>query len=91
MLPQELTRPAVGLYLAFTLVNTWPRNTYTPLLIGSVLQAVGMGMLAWALYAERKPVIYGMMALAGAGSGFRLLCSGISSLFQSSTRRLTWK
>ena len=36
-------------------------------------------MLAWALYAERTPVIYGMMALTGAGSGFRLLCSKFSS------------
>ena len=64
----------VGLLAAYQLVNVWPRNTYTPLLLGAVLQSVGMGVLAWALYVERKPVIYGMMALVGAGSGFRLLC-----------------
>lgn len=63
-----------GLLAALYLVNVWPRNTYTPLLLGAVLQSVSMGMLAWALYVERSPVIMGMMALVGVGSGFRLLC-----------------
>jgi hypothetical protein len=51
----------------------WPRNTYSPILLGSVCHAVGIGMLSWALYVERKPVIYGIMGLIGAGSGLRFV------------------
>ncbi|KAL2105453.1 hypothetical protein VUR80DRAFT_8363 [Thermomyces stellatus] len=69
-----------GLLAALYLVNVWPRNTYTPLLLGAVLQSVSMGMLAWALYVERSPVIMGMMALVGVGSGFRLLCLTIHAI-----------
>lgn len=55
------------------LCNTWPRQTFLPLLLGSVLEAVGVGLMAWALYFENKSVIFGMMALAGAGTGLRML------------------
>ncbi|CAI4212525.1 unnamed protein product [Parascedosporium putredinis] len=62
-----------GVYGSSFMTRIWPRTTYSPILLGAVCQAVGIGVLAWALWAERKPVIYGMVALIGAGSGFRFI------------------
>lgn len=55
------------------LCNVWPRQTFFPLFLGSVIEAVGIGMMAWALYFEHTPTIYGMMALTGAGTGLRFM------------------
>ncbi|KAI0884696.1 MFS general substrate transporter [Annulohypoxylon maeteangense] len=63
----------VGVYLSMVLCNIWPRQTFWPLLIGSVIEAVGVGMMAWALYFENTATIYGMMALTGAGTGLRFM------------------
>jgi hypothetical protein len=53
--------------------NRWPRHTFVPLFLGSVIEAVGVGMLAWALYREHTPTIYGMIGLTGAGTGLRFM------------------
>lgn len=47
---------------------TWP-----PIFLGTFIGAVGIGMLAWAMYNEHKATIYGMMALVGAGTGLRFM------------------
>ncbi|KAL8335600.1 hypothetical protein RB598_009677 [Gaeumannomyces tritici] len=62
-----------GVLLASLLCNRWPCNTFAPLMLGSVVEAVGVGVLAWALYDENIATIYGMMALTGAGTGLRFL------------------
>jgi hypothetical protein len=59
------------------MVNVWPRRTWVPIMFGTVIEAVGIGMLAWALYNETDAIIYGMMALVGAGAGLRVLCGGL--------------
>lgn len=63
----------VGTYLAMFSCNVFPRKTWPPLFLGSVLETVGFAVLAWALHTERVPVIAGMMALAGAGTGLRMM------------------
>ncbi|KAI0142402.1 MFS general substrate transporter [Hypoxylon sp. NC0597] len=63
----------VGVYSSLLLCNFWPRQTFLPLFLGSVIEAVGLGMLAWALYFEHTPTIYGMMAVTGAGTGLRFM------------------
>jgi hypothetical protein len=63
----------VGAFLSMFFCNLWPRQTFLPLFLGSIIEAVGVGMLAWALYMEKTPVIYGMMALTGAGTGLRMM------------------
>ncbi|TLS25964.1 hypothetical protein PpBr36_07455 [Pyricularia pennisetigena] len=63
----------VGVYLSMFLCNRYPRNTFVPTMFGSIVEAVGVGMLAWALYHEDTPTIYGMMALTGVGTGVRFL------------------
>ncbi|KAI0843287.1 MFS general substrate transporter [Hypoxylon sp. FL0890] len=63
----------VGVYSSLIICNIWPRQTFLPLFLGSVIEAVGVGLLAWALYFENTATIYGMMALTGAGTGFRFM------------------
>ncbi|KAI1381540.1 MFS general substrate transporter [Hypoxylon crocopeplum] len=69
-----------GVYLSLILCNSWPRQTFLPLFLGSVVEAVGIGMLAWALYFEYTPTIYGMMALTGAGTGLRLMPGSLHAI-----------
>ncbi|RYP75062.1 hypothetical protein DL769_003891 [Monosporascus sp. CRB-8-3] len=38
-----------GVYLAMRMCNYYPRQTFMPLLLGSVLEAVGVSVLPWAL------------------------------------------
>lgn len=63
----------VGVYLSMFFCNRWPRHTFIPLFLGSIIEAVGVGMLAWALYFEHSPTIYGMIGLTGAGTGLRFM------------------
>ncbi|KAI1408167.1 MFS general substrate transporter [Hypoxylon sp. FL1857] len=75
--PQGL---AVGLYSGLFLCYVWPRQTFLPLFIGSVVEAIGIGLLAWALYFEQTATICGIMAMAGAGTAFRLSPAGIHAV-----------
>lgn len=62
--------------------NYFPKQTFTPLMLGSVTEAVGVGVLAWALWTEHTPTIFGMMALTGGGTGLRLM-PGVYFLFSA--------
>ncbi|KAI5918812.1 major facilitator superfamily domain-containing protein [Camillea tinctor] len=64
---------AAGVYISMFLCDTWPRQTFHPLLLGSVIEAVGVGLMAWALYLEHTPTIFGMIALTGVGTGLRFM------------------
>lgn len=48
--------------------------------LGTLTEAVGLGVLAWAIYANRLSVIYGMMALVGCGSGMRFMASPLHGI-----------
>ncbi|KAI1780472.1 major facilitator superfamily domain-containing protein [Hypoxylon cercidicola] len=61
----------VGVYLSMFFCNVWPRQTFLPLVLGSMIEAVGIGMLPWALYFEYIPAIYSMMVLTSTGTGLR--------------------
>ena len=63
----------VGVYTAMFLCNVWPAQTFYPLFIGSVTEAVGLSLLAWAVSTRRGPLVSGMLALAGAGTGLRFM------------------
>lgn len=60
-----------GVYLAMRMCNYYPRHTFAPLLSGSILEAVAVGIVPWALYKENMPTISGLLVLAGAGAGLR--------------------
>ncbi|CAK7263292.1 hypothetical protein SEPCBS57363_000491 [Sporothrix epigloea] len=70
----------VGVYLSMFFLNGWPRNTFVPLMLGSVVEASGLGILAWALWSGHLPAIFGMMALTGAGTGLRLMPASLHAV-----------
>ena len=63
----------VGVYLAMVMCNFYPRATFPPLFLGSIIEATGMSVLTWALYNGHVATIFGMMGLAGCGTGMRFM------------------
>ncbi|KAF2704485.1 MFS general substrate transporter [Pleomassaria siparia CBS 279.74] len=63
----------VGVYSAMFLCNTWPAQTFYPLFLGSIIETTGLSMLTWAVSIRRGPLVNGMLALAGAGTGLRFM------------------
>ena len=49
---------------------TWPN-----IFIGTFVEAVGIGLLAWAMHTEKSPTVFGMMALVGVGTGLRFMAA----------------
>jgi hypothetical protein len=70
----------VGVSICAFLCNRWPRMTFPPIFLGTLTEAVGLGVLAWAIWADRLGVIYGMMALVGCGSGMRFMASPLHGI-----------
>jgi hypothetical protein len=62
-----------GVYLAILLCNTYPAQTFPPLLLGTFAETIGLGVLIYAIRTERSNILNGMMVLAGAGTGIRLM------------------
>ena len=50
-----------------------PRNTFSPLLLGSIIEALGITILIPAFHKGHLPTIYGMMGLTGVGTGMRFM------------------
>ncbi|KAK2608351.1 hypothetical protein N8I77_006969 [Diaporthe amygdali] len=71
---------AVGAYMAQYATNTWPRETFPPLFLGSITSAVGITVLAWATHVGETSTILGMMALTGHGVGMRMSPSALHGL-----------
>ncbi|ORY13697.1 major facilitator superfamily domain-containing protein [Clohesyomyces aquaticus] len=63
----------VGAYSAMFMCNVAPRQTFYPLALGSVLECLGMALLAWAVRIRHRSLVKGMLALAGAGTGLRFM------------------
>ncbi|KAL6352023.1 hypothetical protein LRP88_14836 [Fusarium phalaenopsidis] len=62
-----------GVFIAILMCNYSPRQTWHPIMLGAVVEAIGLGVLAWALWKEHDPTVYGMMVLTGVGIGIRLM------------------
>ncbi|EPE32231.1 MFS general substrate transporter [Glarea lozoyensis ATCC 20868] len=60
---------AGGAYLAILLTT----QTFFPLLTGTLLEALGITVLATALQADNLKLIYGMLVLTGIGTGLRIM------------------
>ncbi|PGH14237.1 hypothetical protein AJ79_03212 [Helicocarpus griseus UAMH5409] len=67
----------VGVYLAMFACNVWPAQTFTPLSAGTLIETVGVALITWAVTTRNLPLINGMMALAGAGTGLRFMPSSL--------------
>lgn len=53
--------------------SSWPRQTFPTIFLGSIVEMIGIGLLAWGIYSEHDATVYGMMAVAGVGIGLRLM------------------
>jgi hypothetical protein len=71
--------------------NVWPRQTLPALLLGGITSAVGTTVLAWAVHAEKRTVVYGMMALVGHGVMMRMNSGSLHGLayFPTITAQIT--
>jgi hypothetical protein len=63
----------VGVYGAIFFLNAWPRRTFPPLFLGTLVEPLGITLLAHALTTESTGLIFGMLALTGVGTGIRLM------------------
>jgi hypothetical protein len=63
----------VGAYTAMYFCNAWPRQTFYPLFLGSIVEAVGLGVLTWAVSARKTTLVSVFLAVSGAGTGLRAM------------------
>ncbi|TAQ83922.1 hypothetical protein B7494_g7754 [Chlorociboria aeruginascens] len=80
---------AVGTYLAIFTLNIFPRQTFWPLLLGTIVEPLGITLLAVGMQKDHLPFIYGMLGLTGVGTGIRLMPgnSPFHSFYSSPTPR----
>jgi hypothetical protein len=63
----------VGAYAAMFACNVFPRQTFYPLFLGSAIEAAGFSVLAYATKTRNSTLVSVMMAIAGGGSGLRMM------------------
>lgn len=54
--------------------------TFPCVFLGTLVEAIGIGLLGWAIWAEKLGTIFGMMALVGCGSGMRFMASPLHGI-----------
>ena len=64
-----------GVIASSLLCNRWPRMTWPPIFFGTLVEAAGVGMMAYAMWTENTSTVYGMMALTGVGVGLRFMAA----------------
>ncbi|KAF4462537.1 multidrug transporter [Fusarium albosuccineum] len=69
-----------GVYICSFMCNRWPRMTFPCVFLGTLIEAIGVGLLAWAIWADKLGPVYGMMALVGCGSGMRFMASPLHGI-----------
>ncbi|KAL3461957.1 major facilitator superfamily domain-containing protein [Aspergillus heterothallicus] len=62
-----------GVYLAMFLCNITPAQTFYPLTLGTLLETLGLALVTWGISSKQTSIINGMMVLAGAGTGIRMM------------------
>lgn len=66
-----------GVYAAIFLCNVWPRQTFWPLSVGTIIETVGIAVLTYAVSARHATLVNVMMVVAGAGTGMRFMPSNL--------------
>ncbi|KAL4926682.1 putative MFS multidrug transporter [Aspergillus undulatus] len=64
-----------GVYLAILMCNTIPAQTFHPLTLGTILETLGIALVTYGIRAQKTTLLNGMMVLAGAGTGIRMMPS----------------
>ncbi|EXJ66791.1 uncharacterized protein A1O5_09986 [Cladophialophora psammophila CBS 110553] len=67
----------VGVYVAMFICNVYPRQTFPPLLLGTIIENAGIAALAYAVKVKDETLVNVMMAIAGAGTGMRFMPSNL--------------
>jgi Fungal trichothecene efflux pump (TRI12) len=62
-----------GVYAAIFLCNVKPRQTFWPLFLGTIVETAAMAALAYAVKVRNRTLVNVMMAVAGGGTGVRLM------------------
>lgn len=62
-----------GILICSFLCNRWPRMSWPPLALGSLLEVISVGLFAYALYLEDTNTIFGMLVLVGVSIGIRFM------------------
>lgn len=63
----------VGVYSALIMCNLWPGQTFLPLFIGSIVEAVGLVVLTYSISIRNTTMVQVFLAVAGAGTGLRFM------------------
>jgi hypothetical protein len=63
----------VGVYTAMFLCNRWPRQTFSPLLWGSIVEGLGLALLTYSVSIRHQTMVKVFLAVAGAGTGLRFM------------------
>lgn len=66
----------LGALLANLLINRSPHQTFLPLFLGTLIEPLGISLLAFAIHttnADNLPLILSMLALTGMGTGLRFM------------------
>jgi len=71
---------AVGSYIAMFACNVWPLQTFATLFVGTLIEPIGLTLVAFALDHESKGLIIGMLALTGVGGGIRFMPSTLHGI-----------
>lgn len=79
----------VGVYMCTFLCNRWPRMTYPPLFLGTILETFGVAFLALAMHKGHSPTIFGLMALSGVGMGLKFMVAPLHGIGLFKTHRAT--
>ncbi|KPI45540.1 putative MFS-type transporter YusP [Cyphellophora attinorum] len=67
----------LGIYWAMFACNVYPRQTFFPLIVGTVIETSGMAALTYAVKRADRTLVNGMMAVAGFGTGCRFMPEGL--------------
>ncbi|KAF1915119.1 major facilitator superfamily domain-containing protein [Ampelomyces quisqualis] len=59
----------VGVYIAMFLCNRWPRQTFSPLLWGLIIEGLGLALLTYSVSIRHQTMVKAFLAVAGAGTG----------------------
>ena len=63
----------VGVYVAMYLCNVRPAQTFFPLLVGSIVECVGLTVLTYAVSIRHGKLVSIFLAISGAGTGLRFM------------------
>jgi hypothetical protein len=63
----------VGVYLAMSMCNRWPAQTFYPLFIGAIVEGVGLSALAYSVSARNIKLVKIFLAVSGGGTGLRFM------------------